>query len=67
MEIETDYAIEKFSKKLEEPIISLNHNHYQNMTEEKFINSAKVEIEYILEQGYTPVTMSECTGQKPYK
>jgi len=59
---DTDYAIQKFSKYLGEPIISLNHNYYSKLTEEKLINSAKTEIEYMIKNGYTPVTMSECTG-----
>jgi len=49
------------------PLIIVNHNRYDDMTQESLLNSAKAEIEYMEENGYTAVPMSECIGRDPYK
>ncbi|OUM59852.1 carbohydrate esterase family 4 protein, partial [Piromyces sp. E2] len=62
-----DYALSKFKEKIGNGIISLNHVYYDEISETKLVNLAKKEIEYMKSQGYTPVTVSECIGLKPYQ
>jgi peptidoglycan/xylan/chitin deacetylase (PgdA/CDA1 family) len=68
-----DYALSVFKEYNGEPIMSLNHCYYENdseehqITKEKLISLIKAEIDYMLENGYTPVTMDECLGLEPYQ
>jgi len=66
---DTEYAISQMKKVVDigGSMIVVNHNHYYEMTEEKLINSAKAEIEYMLEQGYIAVPISECIKRDPYR
>jgi len=66
---DTEYAISEMKKVVDigGSMIVVNHNHYYGMTEEKLINSAKAEIEYMLEQGYIAVPISECIKRNPYR
>jgi len=64
---DTDYALSEFSKYLGQGIISLNHCYYGGIDDSRLIKSAKKEIEYMKEKGYTPVTMSECIGLPAYQ
>jgi len=62
-----DYAISVFKKKLGKPILSLNHCYYKNISAETLIALTEAEIDYMLSQGYTPVTMNVCLGLDTYQ
>eukprot|EP00833_Pecoramyces_ruminatium_P011788 jgi/Orpsp1_1/1185820/evm.model.c7180000095487.1 len=62
-----DYAKKVITEKLGQPIITLNHLMFDGATEEKIVALATAEIEYILSNGYTPVTMEECLGMNAYQ
>jgi len=62
-----DYAISQFKNKNGSPILSLNHNFYEDISESKLINLVEAEIDYMLKQGYTPVTIDKCLGLNAYQ
>jgi len=61
---DVDYALERFKKGISEGegILSLNHVAYSNITEDILIKLVRKEIEYMLAQGYKPVTADVCAG-----
>ncbi|KAG4086883.1 glycoside hydrolase/deacetylase [Neocallimastix lanati (nom. inval.)] len=64
-----DYALSVFKKyqKKGKGILSLNHCYYKDITKERLIKLTGAEIDYMLSQGYKPVTMDKCLGLKPYQ
>jgi len=62
-----DYALSVFKNKLGSPILSLNHCFYQNISESSLLTLAEAEIDYMIANGYTPVTMDICLGLKAYQ
>ncbi|KAL6604711.1 glycoside hydrolase/deacetylase, partial [Neocallimastix sp. 'constans'] len=62
-----DYALGVFKKYIGKPILSLNHCFYQDISEESLLKLAEAEIDYMLSQGYTPVTMDVCLGLDAYQ
>ncbi|ORX60789.1 glycoside hydrolase/deacetylase [Piromyces finnis] len=62
-----DYALGEFKKNLGKPILSLNHNYYEDITEERLLKLVEAEIDYMISNGYTPVTMDECLGLEAYQ
>jgi len=64
---DVDYALNAFKEKLGQPILSLNHVYYQDITKEKLLTLTEKEIKYMLDKGYTPVTADRCVGLSAYK
>ncbi|ORX83426.1 glycoside hydrolase/deacetylase, partial [Anaeromyces robustus] len=64
---DADYALSVFKKRLGKPILSLNHSYYKGITKEILLNITEKEIDFMLENGYTPVTMDVCLGLEPYQ
>jgi len=62
-----EYAIDQFERYQGKPIMSLNHCYYSGITKDKLIDLAKAEIDYMLNQGYIPVTMDVCLGIDAYQ
>jgi len=62
-----EYAKKVITEQLGNPIITLNHLHFDGITNENIVALASAEIEYLLSQGYTPVRMDECLGMAPYQ
>jgi len=64
-----NYALEKFKKGVKEGkgIMSLNHCYYSGISKSKLLNLVEAEINYMKEQGYTPVTMDKCLGLNAYQ
>jgi len=57
----------KTGDKRKKGILSLNHTYYSNITKDRLLNLAKAEIEYMLGEGFRPVTMDVCLGLKAYQ
>ncbi|OUM63406.1 carbohydrate esterase family 4 protein, partial [Piromyces sp. E2] len=55
-----EYSKKVITEQLGNPLITLNHLAYGGATVEGIVALGRTEIEYILENGYTPVTMEEC-------
>jgi len=64
---DVDYALARFKEKIGSPILSLNHVYYSGITDEKLLTLIEKEIDYMISQGYTPVTVDECIGLPAYK
>ncbi|ORX83427.1 glycoside hydrolase/deacetylase [Anaeromyces robustus] len=64
---DVNFALKSFKSSLGKPIISLNHCYYSDITKESLLNLVNEEIDYMLEQGYTPVTMDVCLGLDAYQ
>jgi len=64
---DSKFALNEFKSKLGEPILSLNHNYYSDITKDKLLKLIDAEITYMKKQGYTPVTMDKCLGLKAYQ
>ncbi|KAG4086201.1 glycoside hydrolase/deacetylase [Neocallimastix lanati (nom. inval.)] len=64
-----EYAVQALSKQVanNNSVISLNHLLYGGATAENIIAMMTAEIEYMLAQGYKPVTMEECLGIRAYQ
>jgi len=62
-----DYALEQFKGNVGKSAISLNHVNYENISEESLLKLAEAEIDYMLGQGYIPVTMEKCLNLKAYQ
>jgi len=62
-----DYALSEFKKNLGKPILSLNHNFYQDITEKRLLTLVEAEIDFMISNGYKPVTMDKCLGLKAYQ
>ncbi|ORY25135.1 glycoside hydrolase/deacetylase [Neocallimastix californiae] len=62
-----DYSNKVITEKLGQPLITLNHLAFDGVTKENIAALAEFEIQYILSQGYTPVTMDECLGIQAYQ
>jgi len=62
-----DFAIDKFNEKIGKPIMSLNHCYYEKINQEKLLKLTEAEIDYMIEKGYTPVTMDVCLGLDAYQ
>ncbi|OUM68570.1 carbohydrate esterase family 4 protein [Piromyces sp. E2] len=62
-----DYALKEFKKYLGKPILSLNHNYYKDITEKKLLSLVESEIDFMISNGYKPVTMDKCLGLKAYQ
>ncbi|ORX42973.1 glycoside hydrolase/deacetylase [Piromyces finnis] len=62
-----NYALAEFKKALGGSIMSLNHSAYTGITSDKLVNLISAEIDYMISNGYTPVTMDECLGLKAYQ
>ncbi|ORX76332.1 glycoside hydrolase/deacetylase, partial [Anaeromyces robustus] len=62
-----DYALGEMEKVLGAPFIVVNHNRYDDMTQDSLLNLVRAEIEYMSEHGYTSVSMDECTGRSAYR
>jgi len=64
---DVDYALKVFKGQLGNPIMSLNHCYYKEITKEKLLTLTEEEIDYMLDHGYTPVTMDVCLGLDAYQ
>jgi len=64
---DVEYALKMFKSYLGRPILSLNHNFYKDITRSKLLTLAEAEIDFMLENGYTPVTMDVCLGLAAYQ
>jgi peptidoglycan/xylan/chitin deacetylase (PgdA/CDA1 family) len=62
-----EYAVSALSEQLGNSIITLNHLEYNNANATNIIELATAEIEYMLANGYKPVTMEECLGISGYQ
>ena len=62
-----DYALSQFKEYLGEPILSLNHCYYEDITKNTLLTLAESEIDYMLKQGYQAVTMDVCLGLNAYQ
>ncbi|ORX44660.1 glycoside hydrolase/deacetylase [Piromyces finnis] len=62
-----EYSIKVITEQLGNPIITLNHLQFEGATNERIVDLATAEIEYLLSKGYTPVRMDECLGMAPYQ
>ncbi|ORX44473.1 glycoside hydrolase/deacetylase [Piromyces finnis] len=61
------YAIQVINEAKGQPIITLNHLKYGGATKDGIIALIKAEIEAMIANGYTPVTMEKCLGFSAYK
>ena len=64
---DVDYALGEFKDYLGKPIMSLNHSFYEGISKSKLLTLAEKEIDYMLSNGYTPVTMDVCLGLDAYQ
>jgi len=62
-----DYALEQFKGNLGNAALSLNHVNYGDITEQSLLQLAEAEIDYMLGEGYIPVTMDECLNLQAYQ
>jgi len=62
-----EYATREMFYMLGAPFIVVNHNRYDDMTEESLLNLISAEIEYMESVGYTTVSLPECIERAPYK
>lgn len=62
-----NYAKNVLNQAKGQPVISLNHLNFGGATPDKVIALAKAEIDLMLANGYTPVTMEECLGISAYQ
>ncbi|ORX78780.1 glycoside hydrolase/deacetylase, partial [Anaeromyces robustus] len=63
---DANYARQVINQAKGQPIITLNHLKYNGASQQGILNLAKTEIETMLANGYTPVTMEECLGISAY-
>ncbi|OUM60927.1 carbohydrate esterase family 4 protein [Piromyces sp. E2] len=61
------YALEQFQGNLGNAALSLNHVNYGNITEESLLQLAEAEIDFMLGEGYIPVTMNQCLNLQAYQ
>jgi len=64
---DVEYALNAFKKEIGQPILSLNHVFYKDITKERLLTLIEEEIKFMLDQGYTPVTADRCIGLPAYK
>jgi len=64
---DVNYALNVFKQKIGQPILSLNHVFYKDITKERLLTLTEEEIKFMLAQGYTPVTADRCIGLPAYK
>ena len=62
-----NYAKSVINQARGQPIITLNHLKYGGASKDNILALAKAEIELMLANGYTPVTMEECLGMSAYQ
>ncbi|ORX75702.1 glycoside hydrolase/deacetylase, partial [Anaeromyces robustus] len=62
-----EYSKQVINQAKGKPIITLNHLMFSGASKEGIIALAKAEIETMIANGYTPVTMEECLGMSAYQ
>jgi len=62
-----EYAISQFQDNLGNSALSLNHVNYNGISEESLLKLIEAEIDFMLSEGYTPVTVERCLGIPAYQ
>jgi peptidoglycan/xylan/chitin deacetylase (PgdA/CDA1 family) len=62
-----NYAKQVINQAKGQPIITLNHLKYGGATKDGILALARAEIDTMIANGYTPVTMEQCLGLKAYQ
>jgi len=64
---DANYAMSVINQAKGQPIITLNHLKYGGASKEGILALARAEIDTMLANGYTSVTMEECLGISAYQ